>query len=337
MDFLYTREQTVPLVVGLVVMGLAALVVADVIWWRRRGTRYAAKIVGILDEGAADRPLYRAVVEFQTPGGDPLTIQGKADDASSNLTQLAIGKPVSILFAPASYPEVRVEWGGRIKSGLVVCGLGAVVAAFSLHAMQQTWLAAAITVFYVGLLFFQLFANNKEQRVVAEPQDFSGLFVSERTLDERVRKIGGFNQAATPVAFVGVVALVALSCWLTYQVLELHLIGRPAQGEIVGYESKSNSKGSPSQFARVTFTPAGGSPITFTDRFGSSSPTLATGQVVDVLYDPSAPAEAQVDLGLAGNFALPAGVLLVAFLLLRMGVVALTTIRQGKQGIRWAG
>lgn len=341
LEFLFeiqnTRERTLPLVLGIFLLGIGALVLADLIWWRLKSAEFSGKIIGFLNVGSGDLLSLASIIQFTGPNG--ALLQGKSDSASSNLGVRTIGKPVTVLFRRKDYPLVRVKSKGRLKASVVLVALGLAVIGFCLESGTETWLFYGSTAFHVGLLFYYLFVAKPHGAEEAapgseEPPDFMAAAVSERTLNESLAKAGKANQVIAPITLLVAIGLVAAAGYFAYDVARLQVVGARADGAVTGVDSRRDGGGKVMFYAKVRYTPAGGGPVDLIDRFGSSAIQWDAGDAVTVVYDPADPTHGHVDHGSAGNFVVPVGFLLAGILLLRMTFAAFGTIAVGKRGIR---
>ena len=66
-------------------------------------------------------------------------------------------------------------------------------------------------------------------------------------------------------------------------------------GEVTDYKIETDSDGSETYYPIVQFKTSQGELIEFTSRYGGKPPAFSTGEVVSVLYDPTAPEKARIN------------------------------------------
>jgi len=329
-----TRERTVPLVAAasLVIFGL--LLIADQIWWRRRAVTVPGRIIGFLAETGQQATLYRAVVEFQSPGdGQRL---GRDDSASASLIGRRIGQSVEVLVTPADFPTVRIHRHGRIQTGITLMAGGSVLGALLWGSRTEGALFLAFLALQIGVVFYYLLLARAHPTALSLPEpgeDLARNLVPPEAIAREKARIARVNRIAAPAGLLVATALLAGSGYAAWDVLQLRALGASAEGRVLGYETERIRLDAPVYRAVVSFTPAGprgtgAEPVTFTDRFGSSRPRWQPGERVAVLYDPQDLQRAQIDAGPAGNLMFAVLLGLAGLIVLRMSAVAFASVRE---------
>jgi len=330
-DIFYAREQVMLLLgaLGLILLGGALIV--DFVMMRLKARSYRGKICGAREQSVSSTKagrVYFPVVEYTDESG--LRRQAETDAGSSGLADKAPGRTVRLLVVPGRPHEARITGYSRlvfsgifIASGILLGGF----AAANYAVNPWTYIVGLVILGALGGMGARKLIimkgqggepgppdkDNKYKERLKEKQSLK--FIGPEELHLRLKEQNAKTKRWAPVAVAVALILIGVGHYLAEDLYVFLLKGKPAAGEIVGYERRRDSSMETVYYPTVEFSDPSGNVVRFMDRVGSSSPGSGGKSNVEVLYLPENPESAMIDRGM-GNWAAPGGILFLGFLLL---------------------
>jgi hypothetical protein len=132
----------------------------------------------------------------------------------------------------------------------------------------------------------------------SEDRDVKGQVLEHHQIIEIAKKHLKLNKIT--VAFLFVVSI-GLGCGAYYSaksMIDMTQNGLSTTGIVTSIESRDNSDGGYTYYAKVRFTAQDGNQYRITDSMGASTALFDRGEQVDILYKPLTPNDAMIDRGI---------------------------------------
>ena len=291
-------------------LGIGGLLLGTSLYSRVHAIRAPGKIIGVLNEGAANYPVYR----YQLPDGQ--FHEAKSDTGSSSLRGMETGRAVRLLVS-AHQPNEAREAGNYlidiIGIAFVVPGawLGyTAVTAYPITPM--TWFMGIAFLVYAGERLRSVMTPKGPRVSIEEWKRLHNMGGAAAVDLSKVKPMESFpaqaapaqkfrnSKAAGPILALFAVVLVGVGAYQSVRLFRFETSGTRATGEVVRLveQSNSGSDGGSVYYPVVRFRTAENTTIEFKDDIGSNPPSRRPGERTDVLYLPSNPAQAIIDRGI---------------------------------------
>jgi len=299
---------------GLLLLGIALVIVGDFARWRLRAQRHEGTIVGVRVQaggGKSRGERYSPVIEYTNSQGQ--RIAAESDSSSSLLADKIPGRKVTILVLPRDPETARVIGYTWVVIGLLMGIPGIVLIAIAFRGLEFDGYTLL-----VGLLLAAYFF--RKLRKVIKPRgerESAGRFrvrtrMSRRKKRDamplwgkaevlaRLRERDRVNRKWMPGVAIAGCLLAGLGLYMALGMQQRLAGSAAAEGRVVALHSEFDPSGDGSShtyYPEVAFTLPDGSAVRFRGRTGSNPPTYRKGDRVRVLYLPQTPASAMIDHG----------------------------------------
>jgi len=354
MDAMLAWHQVGLLAGGLLLAGLAGLLLAWFAWMRTTGRKVAATIVGVRvrrRRRSAERPptaghageMYHAVLEYIGPTGQP--VRAETNGSSNWLAGRLPGTTVHGLVQDHDPTTVNRAGVGIVLLALLLgrAGVALVWTALTTYELNRfTLVAGVVLLAWLGAKLARSLkrrpagagwsAFRQRQAEKRRVKRAEGRLLTHEEIHERLRRLERQWRWSTPVLVLAGAGLVAGGVYLGQDLNALVAGGERVAGRVIRLDRANPTSSDDTYYPVIEFTTTSGERLEVRDRVGSNPPAYRAGDDVDVLYDPARPQQAMIDRGL-WNWIAPAGCLLGGLLLLWLAVRYSMAVRRGR---RWS-
>ncbi|MGH1456896.1 MAG: DUF3592 domain-containing protein [Alphaproteobacteria bacterium] len=312
--------------------------------WLFSGKRVKGRIKEVRAVGKAGKgsETYYAVYEYQLPNGE---LREKVSSwGSGALGKNIPGREVRVLISPRYPNKMKKPHIAVLIFGFIFLLPGLFIMRQAVQTFEFNYMMVVLPLMFFAFIGFKIYLVVSK---ISEDDWREGMaaFRDARKEGFSVKSSGGGDSKNARVLssdeirermkahrknyVVGgyICLLLAVGCaggayYLGGNMVGKLRVGIPAQGEVVGFESKysSTSDGSGyTYYSIVEFTDGGGNLVKFQDGIGSSHRMHKRGDEVNVLYMPDDSGDAMIDRGI-WNWAVSGGLALAAFLLMLAGM-----------------
>jgi Protein of unknown function (DUF3592) len=326
------RMQIIFLLVGLGFVAVGILLVAQDARMRRGAHQVRGEVVGFSKGPRGDQSgSFYAVAQYSGPDGQTRYLEASVG-SSSPLG--AVGDAVTILVHPEDPQRAAIKSSlpSVIGGALALMGIVSCAVFFATFRADAFSMAGAVTV--VGWGAWKLHGARRDKPMpMAEWREYKRKLLAPRIFTEAtkqeiawadpaavqdgLRKQQNASRAAVPLLLVAGVGLLVLGVHLHQKTARFLRVAVAGRGVVVDMAASASHDGT--TWAPVVQFEDRGHSYRFKDSVGSNPPSWRRGDPVDVLYDPSNPADARIDRG-RWNKLVPDAVALFGALLASLGI-----------------
>ncbi len=314
------------LIMGLVFSGVGAAMIGYAVYTRRAWVRVRGRIAGVREQkGGKNGTMYTAVFEY--PGPDGKLIRSAAGSSSSMLSDKVPGTDVNLLVNPKDPYDVRRPGVILFIFGAFFAAPGVFLLSMALRDFEFNIYLVLIFLAIIGVMVFRVTKLLKPHDRWESPKEFiarmkeehdeekeeRGTMLEEHEVRVRLRKHDLRVLLWSPVNFLIAIGLLVWSAYVWQDTKDFLAVAVQERGEVVRLESERDSDGDVTYRSIVSYITQEGEKIEFRDKVSSNPPSHERGDIVEVLYDPTAPEKAWIDRGV-WNWTVPGALAGVGFL-----------------------